>query len=160
MGEMYGLDPKRMVMNERPNDNIATGVYIDLADVMRAYADGMYCAFQMGQAARGIESSETITPSSDTNGLPFQKYIGIYDNSGYGVYCNPQKLEASKTYWNKAFTHYYEFPSYKEALNFAKQGVASYMGVPVHTIPDPQYPLDWRQGVQGAIHGTSNAGQK
>ena len=160
MGEMYGLDPKRMVVNEMPNDNIATGVYIDLADVMRAYADGMFRAFQMGQEARRNETTEMVMSGNESSCLPSQKYIGIYDDSAYGVYSNLQKLEASKTYWNEALTRYCEFSSYEAALEFAKRGVASYMGTPVHTIPDPQYPVDWRQSVRGVSCGNPNNGQK
>lgn len=147
MSEMYGLDPQRMVMSEMSTGNISPVIYVDLADVMRAYSDGMYHAFQMGQAAGRNYVLETKTSSKKLGSLPCKNYIGIYDNSGYGIYCDLQKLEASKQYWNETSTRYCEFSSYEEALAFAKNGVATYMGVPTHTIPDPQYAIDWRQAV-------------
>ena len=160
MSEMYGLDPQRMVMREMPTGNISTVVHVDLADVMRAYCDSMCLAFQMGQAANRNDEIETMASNGKTSCLPCKKYIGIYDDSGYGVYCDLQKLEASRPYWKAEATRYCEFSSYEEALAFAKNGVATYMGIPVHAIPNPTHSIDWRQIVQKVTYGNPNDSRK
>ena len=120
-------------------------VFVDLADIMRAYAEGMYIAFQMGQERAGMDmlvtSSGTTAPQ-----LLFDNrkvFLGIYDNNAYGVYTDVDKYRASVPFWKDASMQ--EFSSYDEAVHFARVGVATLRGVPVSTIPALKYPENWRQ---------------
>ena len=118
-------------------------VYIDLAQIMRAYSEGMMRAFMMGRQMQSSAEGTTTTKDSSSDNV----FLGVYDRYSYGVYHTPLKFEASKPFWDAASCQTQSFGSYDEALAFARQGVAQLNQIPVDNSPLMQYPVDWRERI-------------
>ena len=118
-------------------------VYIDLAQIMRAYSDGMMRAFMMGRRMQSSAEGSTTTSDSSSDDV----FLGVYDRYAYGVYHTPQKYEASKPFWDAASCQQQDFGSYEEALAFARQGVAALNHMSVDSVPAMQYTVDWRERI-------------
>ena len=117
-------------------------VYIDLAQVLQAHSEGMMRAFMMGQQMNVPDMEADVLAESQAATSPF---IGIFDRKAYGVYQSPQKLDASKQHWDAATCRKKPFPTYQEALSFARQGVAILNKIAVERIPSMQHPINWMQ---------------
>ena len=147
MDTLYGIDPAKMVELNRTATLSTSSPYVilDVAEMMRAYAEGMQRAFQMGWETRLHD--ESMAGSSSEAIIEDQLYYGIYDDVSYGVYQNKRKLEASRRFWHKDSLQWQRFLDYDEALAYACKGVAERKAVSVDLLPPMQYPVDWRQMV-------------
>lgn len=150
MDTLYGIDPTKMVELNRtaiPSTS-STHVVLDVAEMMRAYAEGMQRAFQMGWEARMHDVWLASCPPAETEVVTEdQVYWGVYDDVSYGVYQDRKKLETSERFWHRDHLCWQTFPSYEEALQYARKGIADIKVVSVDMIPPMQYSIDWRQMV-------------
>lgn len=146
MDALYGIDPTKIVEMDRATGPATPAhIFLDVAEVMRAYSEGMQRAFQMGWEARLHDEWLACPPSETEMVAEDHGYWGIYDDASYGVYQNRKKLEASERFWHKDTLRWRTFPSYDEALEYARKGIAEFKGVPVDVIAPMQHNVDWRQ---------------
>lgn len=142
----YGFDKNSIVeANTASADNMDNiKVVLDVAEMMRAYYEGMSVAFNLGWEARLHDESlrRSCFAGTDASG-----YMGVYDDVSYGVYHDKNKLEASRRFWHMEKLSMEAFATYGEALTYAKNGIAGYRGVSVDQLPNMQYEIDWRQMV-------------
>ncbi|WP_029541562.1 hypothetical protein [Selenomonas sp. AB3002] len=147
----YSLNAQQYEQNGQngypPVSNVV--LYVDLAKVFDSYANGMQMAFQMGRQAKTDELCLTPGQKVARPSLPpaasGKNYLGVYDHYAYGVYDDEAKYSNSLAHWHGATLNTSVFPSYEEALSYARNGVAASRGVDVGSIQPLTNRLNWRQ---------------
>lgn len=147
----YSLNAQQYEQNGQngytPVSNVV--LYVDLAKVFDSYANGMQMAFQMGRQAKadelGLVSGQKVAMPSLPPVASGKKYIGAYDLYAYGVYDDEHKYNNALAHWHAATLNTCVFPSYEEALSYARNGVAASRGVDVGSIQPLTNRLNWRQ---------------
>lgn len=144
----YGINTQQYEQNGyAPVSNVV--LYLDMAKVLETYSNGMKVAFEMGRQAKADELCLAPGQKVAMPSLPpvasGKKYIGAYDLYAYGVYDDEHKYNNALAHWHSATLNTCVFPSYEEALSYARNGVAASRGVDVGSIQPLTNRLNWRQ---------------
>lgn len=123
------------------NSTLALSMHIDVAEVLQVQANSMINAYNLGA------NSVLVVPQSNSNSFSMEGYLGVYDDSAYGVYNSAEKYESSKMYWHDDSLCKQIFPTYEEALAFAKAGVVALSGLNEKDIPPLKVDCNWRQKI-------------
>ena len=136
MVQSYPYDYSR-ISNPTP----ALAMYIDVADLLRVHAQSMAIAYNLGA------NSNAVVPQSDSNSFSMSGFLGVYDDSAYGVYSSAERYESSRIYWHDDSLHKQVFLIYEDALGFARAGVALLNGLAEKDIPPMKVDCNWRQKI-------------
>ena len=144
----YGINTQQYEQNGyAPVSNVV--LYLDMAKVLETYSNGMKVAFEMGRQAKADElclaPGQKVAMPSLPPAVSGKKYIGAYDMYAYGVYDDEHKYNNALAHWHSATLNTCVFPSYEEALEYARNGVAASRGVDVGSIQPLTNKLNWRQ---------------
>lgn len=123
------------------NSTLALSMHIDMAEVLQVQANSMVVAYNLGA------NSFSVVPQSNSNSFLMEGYLGVYDDSAYGVYSSAEKYESSKMYWHDDSLCKRIFPTYEEALAFARAGVVALSGLNEKDIPPLKVDCNWRQKI-------------
>lgn len=123
------------------NSTLALSMHIDMAEVLQVQANSMVVAYNLGA------NSVSVVPQSNSNSFSMEGYLGVYDDSAYGVYSSAERYESSKMYWHDDSLCKRIFPTYEEALAFAKAGVVALSGLNERDIPPLKVDCNWRQKI-------------
>ncbi len=133
------------VTSDTVTNQTITNIKIDFSDVVRSSFEVFKMAYDLGRNSfSGVQESINLIPMPDSIS---KLYVGVYDQTSYGVYDDPNKLQKSKGYWNASSLVNREFELYDDALKFARNGVAQLKGVSANSIPEMQCRVNWRQKV-------------
>lgn len=130
----------------------------DLYSYFMQQAELMYTCWEKGVAAqraldaRGAASavSESVVSHAETQNV--ETCVGVYDRFDYGVFHDEAAIMECMTrfsrFWDKRTLRYQTFATYREALDFAKEGIARLTGRRADALPNPRYQYDWKENVR------------
>lgn len=137
MGQVY-YDSGRMI-----NPTTSLSMRLDVAELLRIQAQSMFEAYYLGARSTSL----AIPQQSNAEMFGVDVYLGVYDDEAYGVYNNVEKYNKSEIFWHVGSQCKQTFATYDEALDFARNGVASFNHIDVKDVPPLKTACNWRQKI-------------
>lgn len=140
---------------EEENQQQRCIVIVNAADMVREIFNGILAVNksfgELAAVQRSLLAGDVNTTpynlDSNSNNVPQVGFVGIYNRNAYGVYDNPEKLNAALQYMPQNENRTFE--TYEAAAQFAKNGIANLRGVSVAVIPEMRYKLNWIERIFG-----------